>query len=50
MFLPRGVNNNEQQRKEVIKMKKVFSKPKIIGKGKSQESMNSCGKAGCQGK
>lgn len=38
------------QRKGVIKMKKIFSKPKIIGKGKPQESMNSCGKAGCQGK
>ena len=31
-------------------MKKVFSKPKIVSRGRAQECTNSCGKAGCQGK
>jgi len=31
-------------------MKKAFTKPKIIVRGKPQETMNACSKAGCQGK
>jgi hypothetical protein len=29
---------------------KKFTKPKIVAMGISKSSMNTCGKAGCQGK
>ena len=36
--------------KKQAKTKPVFSKPKVIARGKESSMMNSCGRAGCQGK
>lgn len=32
------------------KAKKVYTKPAVVARGKECPTMNSCGRAGCQGK
>ena len=36
--------------KKQVKVKKVYTKPKVVARGKEGATMNSCGRAGCQGK